>query len=351
MPCTRRAADSIRWRSLSRPRRSLGWPPGFSKPATSTSSPWRETRQSPRDPWSAGEGRWRQRRQRRWPRSLVVAASTSWVPLRDTTVEGAVARTLAATLSSQGVAVSTTSYHSDGRPGSHVWNHRDEGDHPFDTTLLVISPDDVANFVMDNGVAPFEGRYMIGVWLWDLEQPSQIMSTAARGVHEIWVPSTFSANAVARATDARVARMLLPVQPEESRAVGFRAGSGFTFSASVDYETGFERQNPLGVVAAFRQAFRPGEGPVLAIEAAHADRYPTEHAALVDATADRPDITVRDGGRGATSEVSSAWPRRSCVVSLQRSDGTGLVLRSSDGVGHSNDRDGPLVQCRAAGRT
>ena len=57
------------------------------------------------------------------------------------------------------------------------------------------------------------------------------MKTAARGVHEIWVPSTFSANAVARATDARVARMLLPVQPRKSRAVGFPAGSGFTFSA------------------------------------------------------------------------------------------------------------------------
>ena len=46
----------------------------------------------------------------------------------------------------------------DGRPGLHVWNHRDGEDYPFDTTLLVISPDDVANFVMDNGVAPFEGR-------------------------------------------------------------------------------------------------------------------------------------------------------------------------------------------------
>ena len=70
------------------------------------------------------------------------------------------------------------------------------------------------------------------------------------------------------------------------------ADGAFTFVARVDYETGFERQNPLGTVAAFRAAFDSGAGPRLVIETAHAARYPAEHAALIDAVAGRPDIAV-----------------------------------------------------------
>ena len=55
------------------------------------------------------------------------------------------------------------------------WAHGGKGDHPFDTTLLVLRPEDIANFVIDNGAAAFEGRYMIGAWLWDFERPSDVM--------------------------------------------------------------------------------------------------------------------------------------------------------------------------------
>ena len=58
---------------------------------------------------------------------------------------------------------------------------------------------------------------MIGFWLWDLERPSEIMGTAARMVHEIWVPSWFTADAVSRSTERRVFRMPIPVRGEASR--------------------------------------------------------------------------------------------------------------------------------------
>ena len=155
---------------------------------------------------------------------------------------------------------------------------RDRGDHPFDTTLLVLTCGDLANYVIDHGAASFEGRYMIGMWLWDLERPSEVMSTVARMVHEIWVPSWFTADAVARSTDRRVLRMPLPVRAN-GPATESGAAAAFTFVARVDYETGFERQNPLGTVTAFRAAFDAGAGPRLVIETAHAARYPAEHAA------------------------------------------------------------------------
>jgi len=248
-------------------------------------------------------------------------------PFESTTVEGDVARTLAKALSRYGVPVSTTSYHSDGRTGPLEWTHSDKGGHPFDTTFLVVSPEDLTNYVIDNGAASFENRYMIGVWSWDFERPSEIMSTVAPMVHEIWVPSTFAADAVAQVTNLRVARMLLPVGADQPGSQGANDGAGFTFLASVDYETGFERQNPLGVVAAFCSAFRSGEGPRLVIETVHAQRYPAEHARLVDAAAGRVDVTVLQGPDGASGRVLNGWGMgESCFVSLHRSEGTGLVL-------------------------
>lgn len=251
-----------------------------------------------------------------------------------TSAEAHVARTLAAALNSHGVRVSTTTYHSNGRSGSEEWTHRDDGEYPFDTTLLVISPEELTSFVMDNGASAFENRYMIGVWLWDFERASQMMSTAARMVHEIWVPSTFTADAVAQATDRSVMRMLLPVSPDQSLLQEIPDATGFTFLASVDYDTGFERQNPLGVVEAFGKAFRPGEGPRLVIETAHAERYPAEHARLIDVAAGRSDIVVLRDAHGISGRVlSGRVTGHSCFVSLHRSEGTGRVLARAISLG------------------
>ena len=247
-------------------------------------------------------------------------------PFEATSAEGAVARTVATELHSHGISVSTTSYHADGRPGPVEWAHGDRGDHPFDTTLLVLTCGDLANYVIDHGAASFEGRYMIGMWLWDLERPSEVMGTVARMVHEIWVPSSFTADAVARSTDRRILRMPLPVRAK-GPATESSGDGAFTFVARVDYETGFERQNPLGTVAAFCAAFDSGTGPRLVIETAHAARYPTEHAALIDAVAGRPDIAVLHDAAGRSEEaLFGRSGRNSCFVSLHRSEGTGLAL-------------------------
>jgi GT2 family glycosyltransferase len=242
-------------------------------------------------------------------------------PFESTVREGDVARTLVTALRRHGGAVSTSSYHADGRAGPIEWKHEDQGDHPFDATLLVLRPQDIANFVIDRGSTAFEDRYMIAAWLWDYGTPSELMGTVARMVHEIWVPSRFAADAIAPITDRRVARMCLPVGPEGPASRNDLPGSTFTFVANVDYDTGFERQNPLGLVEAFRRAFPAGAGPRLAIATSHAEHYPAEHAQLMHAVADRREIEVHRG-----TPLPEYATSQSCFVSLHRSEGTGLHL-------------------------
>lgn len=248
-------------------------------------------------------------------------------PFESTSVEGHVARRVATALSTNGVAVSTTSYHADGQSGRHTWRHDDGGDFPFDTSLFLTTPEDLTNFVIDHGASAFEGRYTIGMWLWDFERPSELMTTAARMVHEIWTPSAFSADAIRLATDRPILRMRLPVGFDATDRSDVLKGDAFTFLTSVDFNTGFERQNPLAVVAAFCHAFDADDGKHLVIETAHANRYPSEYATLVAAVAQRSDIVVLDGVEdvfGGTLESQSY--DRSCYVSLCRSEGTGLAL-------------------------
>ena len=244
-----------------------------------------------------------------------------------TSVEGEIARALANTLGSHGLSVSTTSYHSDGKPGPLEWTHHDEGDHPFDTTLFVLSPSDLTNFVFDHGAASFEARYMIALWCCDYDRPSEAMNTASSIVHEIWVPSSFSAASVTRATNRPVSALLLPITSQWRPEAGIPGESGFTFLASVDYAEGFERQNPLGVLRAFCEAFEPGEGPRLLIETTHANRFPSEHARLVAAASTRNDVElINDLHLGLGQTLNDRAALRSCFVSLHKSEGTGLAI-------------------------
>ncbi len=239
--------------------------------------------------------------------------------------EAHAARMLATALTGYGLSVSTTSYCATSERGPWEWSHRDGGDYPFETTLLVLSPEDLANFAMDVGVAPFEGRYMIGVWPWDYDVPSPMMATAARMLHEVWAPSRFAARAVGRASVGRVSSVALPALAATRRRALDDARC--TFVASVDFQTGVERQNPDGVLAAYCEAFRPHAGHNLVIETLHAARYPAEHARLIEAAARRPDVEVREVGDGRRLRIlDESGDQRLCVVSLHRSEGTGRLL-------------------------
>jgi len=248
-------------------------------------------------------------------------------PFQTNTLEGEIARNVASALVATGFSVSTTNYCSEGEGGPVAWTPRDAGDFPFLTTMLVVPPSDLGNYVMDLGAAQFESRYTVGVWRSEFDRPSAVMSEVSTMVGEIWAPSKFAAAAIARATDRLVTKMTIPMDDTSSQSRLVEEVEGTLFLANVDYATGFERQNPLGAVEAFCAAFRPGQGPRLVIETAHASNYPLEHAALLSAASNRPDVDVIEGSRAATGQILHEWrSERTCFVSLHRSEGSGFAL-------------------------
>jgi GT2 family glycosyltransferase/tetratricopeptide (TPR) repeat protein/glycosyltransferase involved in cell wall biosynthesis len=240
-----------------------------------------------------------------------------------TSVEADVARRLAGALRSGGVPVSTTSYHRDSGDLVSPWSHHGPSDFPFDVNLLVVHPDHMTDFVLDSGPALFQGRYTIGLWVWDLQAPSPAMADAARMVHEVWTPTSWGAASVTALFRGPVHCVPIPVDGRPSRRDRASIGlpEGFVFASGIDYDTGFARQNPLGVVEAYTAAFSPADGHHLVIDAIHADRYPDEHARLVGAVDGRPDVAVRHSDGWSAAERDRLLASADCYLSLHRADG------------------------------
>ena len=138
-------------------------------------------------------------------------------PFEGTSVEADVARRMASALRRAGVPISTTSYHRDDRDHGEPWSHRGPSDFPFDVNLLVVHPDQMTDFILDSGPGLFEGRYTVGLWVWDLPVPSPSMVDAARMVHEVWTPTSWGATIASSVHGGPVHRVVVPVGGSPSR--------------------------------------------------------------------------------------------------------------------------------------
>ena len=148
-----------------------------------------------------------------------------------------------------------------------------------------------------------------------------------RYLHEIWVPSTFTRDAVAAATDKPVHVVPHPLPPTTATP-NMRGKFGLPEQALVVLNvfhlgSAFARKNPLAAVAAFRKAFGERADRVLAIK-------------LIDngAAGARRELNAAIAGAGNIRLIEGMLPEADMaglmaaadiVISLHRSEGFGLV--------------------------
>ena len=251
-----------------------------------------------------------------------------------TTIYGETARSIANWLIKSGSKVATVSYDpSDcGSDGKVAWDHLGEGDHPFGKTLFILPPDDLINFVLDNGPNAFKRRTIKALWLWDWPKPSRIMQEASNMVHEIIVTSEFSKKAIASFATTAIKVLPIPIQgrsesdfkPDEGSA---NTPTGVTFITSIDFRTGFERQNPIQVVDAYSCTFDPTDGHRLLVETVADEIYPIERSALIKKIGSRSDIFVyKNKGKSIGEILEEKIAGTRCFISAHRSEGVGYAM-------------------------
>jgi glycosyltransferase involved in cell wall biosynthesis len=174
------------------------------------------------------------------------------------------------------------------------------------------------------------GRRVIGYWAWELPTVPDDWRVGAAFVHEAWVNSRFTAEALGPLLPGRV-RVVTPplaVAPPVPSALD-RAAFGLPASAvvtlvSFNLASSLARKNPIAAIAAFRAAFGTRGDRVLMLKIGNPDDFPDDAAMLRDAVGGAPNIrvetrTLPDADRHALTACADI------VLSLHRSEGFGLV--------------------------
>jgi glycosyltransferase involved in cell wall biosynthesis len=172
-------------------------------------------------------------------------------------------------------------------------------------------------------------RRIVGCWAWELSVVPAEWHAAVPLVHEIWVPSAFTARAIAPLKPHHVhivppALALAPPQPAAlDRAAFGLPATALVVLVSFNLASSFERKNPLAAIAAFRQAFGTRMDRVLVVKVCYADHAPADFARIRDA-AQAPNIHLIVGelpGPDRHALTAAA----DIVLSLHRAEGFGLV--------------------------
>lgn len=199
-----------------------------------------------------------------------------------------------------------------------------------DTTLIHVQPEPFYAEVYRR--ADIHERnpktYRIAYWYWEFDTIPDSWIAHSRGANEVWTATEFVAKGLRDKLSVPVRTMfpggqLAPYERRDKSHFGLREES-FTFLFTFHMVSVMERKNPLGLIRAFKQAFRPEEAVRLVLKTSFGDRHPAQIKELREAAAGA-NITIIDQVY-SPDEVLSLMDACDAYVSLHRSEGLGLTM-------------------------
>jgi glycosyltransferase involved in cell wall biosynthesis len=172
------------------------------------------------------------------------------------------------------------------------------------------------------------GVYRVAVWWWELNTVPPEWADRGLDVDEIWAPSAFVADAL-RPLGRPVYCMPLSVElpafePLPKEAFGLEAGR-FVFLFAFDMNSRLPRKNPLGLIRAFRTAFRPCEPVDLVIKVSPQEQFYSEWWRELRTAAADAGVKLIDRSM-SREELLGLMSACDAYVSLHRSEGFGLTM-------------------------
>ena len=218
--------------------------------------------------------------------------------------------------------------------------------HPFTTlppvaagypvNLVYQNPDGLWELYREVGPSFFAGRHSIGFWWWEAEDavPAQWLSVDRGLLDEVWVGTRHVARCLEPFFEMPIRQVRVPIampEPPRRARAELDLPEGFLFLFAFDYNSAFQRKNPLAVVEAFSAAFHPDDGAHVAIKCINSEVDPANHARLL-AASERPDVHVLDGYVSA-DDKNALMAACDCYVSLHRAEGLGHTIAEAMSLG------------------
>ena len=191
----------------------------------------------------------------------------------------------------------------------------------------------------------FTAPIRIGYWAWELEEFPRGWERFFADYHEIWCPSSFTAQAlVQRSPVPVVALPHLPDWPRlerlalarEEKASQAKTNSPFIFFCLFDFWSTPERKNPRGVIQAFQRAFPLQSACAidvrLVIKTSSSDQFPDKAEALRALTATDPRIQWVEALL-SQQDLEALYLQADALISLHRAEGFGLTMADAMAMG------------------
>jgi glycosyltransferase involved in cell wall biosynthesis len=199
---------------------------------------------------------------------------------------------------------------------------------PYPVNLVHVNADQVEHFAATNGVAYFQDRYNIGHWVWELSRFPDAWQRSFDYFDEIWVPTAFSQDAVARNAPVPVVRIPYSLNPRAPTTLT-RGHFGwpidrYVFLFIFDFSSYLDRKNPLGLLRAFQAAFAPDDDVLLVLKCVHPEIAPVAWEAFCEAVR-VPNVMIMSEVL-PRDEIDALVQLADCYVSLHRSEGFGLTI-------------------------
>ncbi len=171
-------------------------------------------------------------------------------------------------------------------------------------------------------------HYNIGFWHWELPEMNEEHLCGFNPLHEVWVPTAFVQEAVAKKSPLPVVRMPhaihFSVSPDASRAQFKLPENKFLFLLMYDFSSYQARKNPEAALAAFERAFEQNNSnAVLVIKTQNAQLHDRDVQQLSQRIAGRTDV-IWINETLTRQQVYDLQSVCDALVSLHRSEGYGL---------------------------
>lgn len=210
----------------------------------------------------------------------------------------------------------------------YVLNKVSSDDNPYDINYVHINADHFPDFYLQRGEGYFRDKYNIGYWVWELSDFPEKWFGLFKYFNEIWTASHFCADAISRVSPIPVIRVPHPVsvkaiRPVERSKFSIRDDS-YVFLFMFDMMSYFERKNPLGLIEAFKLAFKSDEDVCLVLKTSNSAANPEAQQKIKEAINGHR-VTLIDTIL-SREDINSLINISDCYVSLHRSEGFGLPL-------------------------
>ncbi|HEX4563558.1 MAG TPA: methyltransferase domain-containing protein, partial [Solirubrobacteraceae bacterium] len=240
---------------------------------------------------------------------------------------GEAARQIVAALESQGVEIAPTLLTAGASPQDEHLAPK-QAEPRFPVNLICANADMVPVVAQELGAEFFADRHSIGYWWWEVSRFPERWLGSFSYLDEVWAGSRHVAEALSEVSPVPVVRIPPPAEvPDPPSLTRAELGlpESFLFLFVYDYNSVFERKNPLAVIDAYTRAFEVEDGAALVLKCINHERDEGNHARVLAAAEGRADVRVLDA-TVQRAHMDAMVAACDCFVSLHRSEGFGFAL-------------------------